>query len=29
MLAKAQLPFGFFNESTTTIAVGHSRKTAT
>ena len=29
MLAKAQPPFGFFSASTTTIAVGHSRKTAT
>ncbi len=29
MLAKAQLPFGFFSASTTTIAVGQSRKTAT
>ena len=29
MLAKAQLPLGFFSESTTTIAVGHSRKTVT
>jgi hypothetical protein len=29
MLAKAQPPAEFLNESTTTIAVGHSRKTAT
>jgi hypothetical protein len=29
MFPSAQLPFGFFSESTTTIAVGQSRKTAT
>ena len=29
MLDTAQLPFGFLSESTTTIPVGHSRKTAT
>ncbi len=29
MLENAQPPFGFLSESTTTIPVGNSRKTAT
>ena len=29
MLENAHAPFGFLSESTTTIPVGHTRKTAT